>query len=66
MNNNKLSVPEQGLMVILYELVLAAITILPYVLVVQALAVRGFEVFALCLIFINVVVRVAFVLLGGG
>ncbi len=63
--NNKLSRPEQGLMVILYELVLAAITILPYALVVQAQAVRGVGVFVLCLIFINVVVAVAFWLLGG-
>jgi hypothetical protein len=53
-------------MVILYELVLAAITILPYVLVVQAQEVRGVGVFVLCLILVNVVVRVAFVLLGGG
>ncbi len=64
--HNKLSRPEQGLMVILYELVLAAITILPYVLVVQAQEVRGVGVFVLCLILVNVVVRVAFVLLGGG
>lgn len=65
MNSSKLSPPEIGIMVILYELVLAAIAILPYVLVVQALEARGFGVFTLCLIGINVVVRVAFVLLGG-
>lgn len=61
---HKLSVPEKSIVVILYELVLAAITIPLYVLVIQVFEQRGGGVFVFCLLLINVIVCIVFWLLG--